>query len=93
VSPWPTLLVEDARRFAAAYAALGAQGKLVPGRGLPGGAAMSVFRGSPCRQEAHYAAIWTLSDVDADGHLTLPEFVLASYFLERAAEGRYGFFA
>jgi hypothetical protein len=41
--------------------------------------------------QSWFKVIWDLADGDADGTLTAPEFAVASYFLDRAAEGRYDF--
>ena len=38
--------------------------------------------------QSWFKLIWDLADADVDGSLTAPEFAVASYFLDRAAEGR-----
>ncbi len=107
---WPPLTADDARRYAAAFAAWDRDRD-----GRVTGAEIAPFfkqsrcpdpvRCPPCGEivlacahaccilllQSWFKVIWDLADGDADGTLTAPEFAVASYFLDRAAEGRYDF--
>ena len=105
---WPPLTADDARRYAAAFAAWDRDRD---GR-VTGAEIAPFFKQSRCPDpvrlalrrdclgmrshlrcyvsllQSWFKVIWDLADGDADGTLTAPEFAVAAYFLDRAAEGR-----
>ena len=80
---WPPLMPDDARRHAASFRVWDADGD---GK-VTGSEAKPLFAQSGVATVQWFKLIWDLADADVDGSLTLPEFVVASYFLEQAAKG------
>jgi epidermal growth factor receptor substrate 15 len=81
---WPPLTPDDARRHAASFRTWDTDGD---GK-VTGAEAKPLFAQSGVATVQWFKLIWDLADGDVDGSLTLPEFVVASYFLEQAAKGR-----
>ena len=80
---WPQLTPDDARRHAASFRTWDTDGD---GK-VTGAEAKPLFAQSGVATVQWFKLIWDLADSDLDGSLTLPEFVVASYFLEQAAKG------
>lgn len=81
---WPALSQEEAGRYAAAFRRWDADGDDL----FTGAEAMPYFAQSGVATTAWFKDIWQVSDVDGDGALNGPEFIVASYFLDKAARGR-----
>ena len=86
---WPPLMPDDARRHAASFRVWDADGdgKVTGSEAKPLFAQSGVAPPSGVATVQWFKLIWDLADADVDGSLTLPEFVVASYFLEQAAKG------
>jgi Cytoskeletal-regulatory complex EF hand len=83
-SAWPPVTPDELQRYGAAFRRWDSDGD---GR-VTGAEAKPMFGQSGVSNTAWFKPIWDLADADLDGSLTLPEFVVASYFLERAARGQ-----